>query len=52
MNTHHDGDHVDVDPYIPTGQCALCLGVPQDTTLPEEREGAAPAEFIDTVGTL
>lgn len=29
--------HVDVDPFIPTGTCAICAGVPQETEPPEER---------------
>jgi hypothetical protein len=36
----HEGDCVDVDPFIPTGQCALCLDVPQDTLPPEDRPEA------------
>ena len=37
---NHDGDCVDVDPFIPTGQCAKCLGVAQDEVPPEDRPGA------------
>ena len=29
--------HVDVDPFIPTGTCAICAGVEQETEAPEER---------------
>lgn len=30
--------HVDIDPYIPTGTCAICQGVPQEILPPEDRE--------------
>lgn len=30
--------HVDVDPFIPTGTCAFCAGVEQETEPPEERQ--------------
>ncbi|ALY08624.1 hypothetical protein CAPNMURICA_24 [Arthrobacter phage CapnMurica] len=36
----HEGDCVDIDPFIPTGQCALCTDTPQDELPPEERPGA------------
>lgn len=39
----HAGDCVDIDPFIPTGQCALCTDTPQDTTIPEERPGGEAA---------
>lgn len=29
--------HVDIDPFIPTGTCAICKDVPQETIPPEER---------------
>lgn len=29
--------HVDVDPFIPTGTCAICAGVDQEELPPEER---------------
>ena len=29
--------HEDVDPFIPTGICALCVNMPQETEAPEER---------------
>lgn len=29
--------HVDVDPFIPTGTCAICADVPQETEPPEDR---------------
>ena len=29
--------HVDIDPFIPTGSCAICAGVEQETLPPEER---------------
>ncbi|WLV27498.1 hypothetical protein [Pseudomonas phage Hadban] len=29
--------HVDIDPFIPTGTCAICAGVEQETEPPEER---------------
>lgn len=30
--------HVDVDPFIPTGICAICSGVDQEIEPPEERQ--------------
>lgn len=33
----HTGDCVDIDPFIPTGICALCADVEQDTLPPEDR---------------
>jgi hypothetical protein len=33
----HSGDCVDIDPFIPTGTCALCTDTPQDTLPPEDR---------------
>jgi hypothetical protein len=38
--TTHDGEHVDIDPFIPTGICALCADVPQETEAPEDRPTA------------
>lgn len=36
--------HVDIDPFLPTGICAICEGVPQETQAPEDRpDEAAPA---------
>lgn len=29
--------HVDIDPFIPTGTCAHCAGVNQETEPPEDR---------------
>jgi len=29
--------HVDIDPFIPTGICAICAGVEQETEPPEDR---------------
>lgn len=29
--------HVDVDPFIPTGICAICSDTPQETEAPEDR---------------
>lgn len=29
--------HVDVDPFIPTGTCAICAGINQETKPPEYR---------------
>lgn len=29
--------HVDVDQFIPTGFCAICKDVPQETEPPEDR---------------
>lgn len=40
----HDTDqrgeliHVDIDPFIPTGMCAICAGVEQETRAPEDRD--------------
>lgn len=28
---------VDVDPFIPTGQCAVCAGLAVDERVPEDR---------------
>ena len=33
--------HIDIDPFIPTGKCAICSNVPQETLAPEDR---APCE--------
>lgn len=30
--------HVDIDPFIPTGTCAICADIPQETEPPEERQ--------------
>lgn len=40
MAKTHDGDCVDIDPFIPTGQCAICTDTEQDTVPPEDRPGA------------
>jgi hypothetical protein len=40
MAKNHDGEHVDIDPFIPTGICALCADVPQETEAPEDRPTA------------
>ncbi|MCI2956932.1 hypothetical protein MN032_04440 [Agromyces atrinae] len=41
MNPHdtENGGHepADIDPFIPTGQCAICLAVNVDDRLPEHR---------------
>lgn len=37
---HHAGEHVDIDPFIPTGICALCADIPQETEPPEDRAEA------------
>lgn len=37
---NHEGDCVDIDPFIPTGQCALCTDTPQEEVAPEDRPGA------------
>lgn len=29
--------HMDIDPFIPTGTCAICAGVEQETEAPEHR---------------
>lgn len=39
MAKTHEGDCTDIDPFIPTGQCSICTGLPQDTVIPEERPG-------------
>lgn len=49
MNDPHnlaDGGHepVDVDPFIPTGQCAICVGMNVDERLPEDRGPENPYE--------
>lgn len=31
--------HVDIDPFIATGICAICADTPQDTVPPEGRPG-------------
>jgi hypothetical protein len=40
MAKTHEGDCIDIDPFIPTGQCSICTDTPQDTIVPEERAGA------------
>lgn len=37
MAKTHSGECVDVDPFIPTGQCAKCTGAVQETEPPEDR---------------
>ena len=38
--------HVDVDPFIPTGICSVCIGVGSETEAPEDREYvSAPNEY-------
>lgn len=49
MRNPHDlstGGHepVDVDPFIPTGQCALCVGMAVDERVPEDRGPENPYE--------
>ena len=49
MNDPHDvtsGGHIpeDVDLFIPTGQCAICLGMKVDERLPEDRSPENPYE--------
>lgn len=29
--------HIDVDEWIPTGECAICAGSAQETEAPEDR---------------
>lgn len=36
--------HVDIDPYIPTGTCAVCAGIEQETEVPEDRPTVGDAE--------
>lgn len=36
--------HVDIDPYLPTGICAICEGVPQETQAPEDRPAETASE--------
>lgn len=44
--TNESGEdiHVDVDPYIPTGLCAICIWEPEqeDQTAPEPDETPKP----------
>lgn len=35
---NHLGDHEDIDPFLPTGICALCTDTEQETEAPEDRE--------------
>lgn len=37
MPENHSGPHIDVDPFIPTGVCAICTDVPIDRVPPEDR---------------
>lgn len=37
LDAHGAPVHVDIDPFIPTGVCAICSETPQDTTPPEHR---------------
>lgn len=37
-----DHEHVDIDPFIPTGICAICEGVNVDERLPEDRSPENP----------
>lgn len=42
MKTHEKGEngdliHRDIDEWIPTGTCAICAGVEQETEPPEDR---------------
>jgi hypothetical protein len=32
--------HIDVDPFIPTGICAICTGIESETEAPEDRPAA------------
>lgn len=36
-----DPVHEDIDPFIPTGTCAHCAGVEQETEPPEDRTPAS-----------
>lgn len=40
MAKTHEGDCIDIDPFIPTGQCSICTETPQDELPPEDRPGA------------
>lgn len=49
MSTHKsptgdEHEHLDIDPYIPTGQCAICTGMAIDERLPEDRGPDNPYE--------
>lgn len=35
--------HVDIDPFIPTGTCAICANVEQETEAPEGRNHKEPS---------
>ena len=37
LDTSGEPIHVDIDPFIPTGVCAICAGVDQESKPPEER---------------
>ncbi|CAM3212013.1 hypothetical protein PSET11_03029 [Arthrobacter ulcerisalmonis] len=38
MSKNHTGPHVDIDPFLPTGICALCTDTEQETEPPEDRD--------------
>lgn len=46
MSSHNlDGNgqpiHVDIDPFIPTGICAICTDSTQETEAPEDRDNTS-----------
>lgn len=38
INEQFELIHVDIDPFIPTGICAICVNVEQETLPPEDRD--------------
>ena len=37
MAKNHESECQDIDPFIPTGICAICTDTPQETEAPEDR---------------
>lgn len=38
LDEHDEPIHVDIDPFLPTGTCAICVNVEQETLPPEDRD--------------